>query len=139
MMNTVKLILAKLKSKNLHFELDGGNFEIHKGTFSIFLQLEKLKDEDDYTCIQVWFGQSDDTDSYTDADIYDKDLNQRFTETEIDEIIDQAIDEVEILNATMGKVSVMFIDVFKLLTGKNIQMNLVDSLYFDARDSHENQ
>lgn len=139
MMNTVKLILAKLKSKNLHFELDGGNFEIHKGTFSIFLQLEKLKDEDDYTCIQVWFGRSDDTDSYTDADIYDKDLNQRFTETEIDEILEQAIDEVEILNATMGKVSVMFIDAFKLLTGKNIQMNLVDVLYFDARGSYENQ
>lgn len=119
-------IVDILKSERIIYVIEEEVIIAHTGMFCLFMQLEREKPEADYTILQLWIADGDNSNELNYHEVYDN-----ITDDELTETVQSGLNEVREVNRKIGKLSGKFKEIEEFVNTNDIPLQVVDLLWAD--------
>lgn len=122
--NLLNQVLTYLKDNKCFYDINEELITVNKGTFNVFIQLEKYNDTKEYDFFAIWIQDDSDWNK-----AYEDEYNANHPIDSVEGVLTNAFERVQEINKQIQRLSNLFNEIETLVNEHSIPLDVVDQMY----------
>lgn len=126
--NLLNQVLTYLKDNKCFYDINEELITVNKGTFNVFIQLEKYNDTKEYDFFAIWIQDDSDWNK-----VYGDEYNTNHPIDSVEGVLTNAFERAQEINKQIQRLSNLFNEIETLVNEHSIPLDVVDQMYQELK------